>query len=199
MKKVLLSVIAITTILFSSCNNDDSPTSNARTDVSLKSGGISPLSGARTTATDIPGIDSVVVSVESLTVEVNDQTVTFYKQEGEGMIDLLHFQSQDTIMWTEETLPLGEVHGAVLGLDKKGLSYVIETDNDEPVDLHIAHKALDFRVESDSAIAANTKYILKLDMDGSLRLVETGAGKYNLQQGTAGTNPEGIIVIEKVN
>ncbi|NME69314.1 DUF4382 domain-containing protein [Flammeovirga aprica] len=196
-KFVLYSLLA-GAICFGGCNNDDdNSTASARADVSLRSGGISD-SNLRTTATDIPGVDSVVVSVATLTVQVGDQTVTFNKEEGKGYVDLLHFESKDTLIWSDETLPIGEVESAILGLDKNEDSYVIETGSDTPANLKVAHKELSFDVEYDSALATNTKYILKLDMDGSLRLVANGNGDYVLQQGTAGAPKEGVLYIEKV-
>ncbi|KXX69384.1 DUF4382 domain-containing protein [Flammeovirga sp. SJP92] len=197
-KKFLLYSLLAGALCFGGCNNDDDSTGSSRADVSLRSGDISSASNTRTTATDIPGVDSVVVSVASLTVQVGGQSVTFNKEEGKGYVDLLHFESKDTLIWSDETLPIGEVESAILGLDKNEDSYVIETGSDTPANLKVAHKELSFDVEYDSALATNTKYILKLDMDGSLRLVANGNGDYVLQQGTAGAPKEGVLYIEKV-
>ncbi|WP_281612815.1 DUF4382 domain-containing protein [Flammeovirga sp. SubArs3] len=201
MKKIALSILTVSTFLFGSCSNEDSSSPenlayNATTNVTLKAGSVS---SSRTKANNKPHeVDSVVVSVSSLELNVDGQTVTFTKDPGTAYIDLLSFESKDTLIWSEEELPVGELHSAVLGLDKDEDSYVVETDGNH-ADLHISHKELDFDIESDSAIAADTKYVIKLDMAGSLRLVKKGNGGYNLQQGTAGAPKEGVLILQKVD
>ncbi|AZQ65345.1 DUF4382 domain-containing protein [Flammeovirga pectinis] len=195
MKKYLFTALAAMA-MFTSCNNDDDDVATAKTDVSFEAGSIAP--SATRTAQQIPGVDSVIVAVSTLTLNVNGQSVTYTKEDGNGYIDLLSFESTDTLIWTEETLPVGEVEDATLSLDKNDISYVVESaDLTEQVNLKIAHKELDFTIESDSAVAANTKYIIQLDMDGSLRLVQNGNGDYVLQQGTAGAPKTGVLTLVK--
>ncbi|WP_281612814.1 DUF4382 domain-containing protein [Flammeovirga sp. SubArs3] len=195
MKKVFITLLALGT-LFTSCNKDDEQEMHsASTDVTFKAGDISPVSGARTS---IDGIDSVVVDISALSLSVNDQTVTFEQLEGPCMVDLLTFQSTDTLIWTEETLPVGEFQYAELEMDKSGNSYVVESASPDHIDLQITKPRLEFRLEEGAAIAADTKYVIRLDMNGSLRLNSTGNGKYNLQPQSSSENPYGLIVLEQV-
>ncbi|AZQ65346.1 DUF4382 domain-containing protein [Flammeovirga pectinis] len=195
MKKLLITIFALGT-MFTSCNKDDEGSDiYASTNVTLQAGDISPISGTRTS---IDGIDSVVVAVSGLSVVVNGQTANFIKQEGECLIDLLSFESTDTLIWTEETLPIGTLEVAELELDKAGESYVKETGNDTPVTLHITKPRLEFMVDENLEVAANVKYVIQLDMNGSLRLNQTN-NKYNLQPQSSAENSYGLLTLVKVD
>ncbi|QWG10324.1 DUF4382 domain-containing protein [Flammeovirga kamogawensis] len=116
----------------------------------------------------------------------------------ECLVDLLSFESTDTLIWTEETLPIGTLEVAELDLDKAGESYVKETGNDIPVDLHVTKPRLEFRVEEGLEVAANVKYVIQLDMNGSLRLNQNN-NKYNLQPQSSAENSYGILTLVQVN
>ncbi|WP_281612813.1 DUF4382 domain-containing protein [Flammeovirga sp. SubArs3] len=208
MKKTLLTTLAFTTILFASCNKDESePTNNASTGVSLQVSDfqMEGESSARIQSESHPsleGIDSVIVAVESLELAVDGVTVLYTQNEGEGYIDLLSFQSTDTLMWTEENLPAGTIdENATLHLVKFAENQKVVEEGNVEAALHVSHEDLDFTLTTDSenGIEANQKYVLKLDMAGSLRLVHKGNEGYNLQQGTKGAEKTGSLILQKVS
>ncbi|MBB6462401.1 DUF4382 domain-containing protein [Flammeovirga kamogawensis] len=199
--KNFLIALASTAVLATSCSQTNDSDSNyipaTTADISLQATGLDTNTSTYGAGNGLDGVDSVVVGITSFHLSINGDTVTFEKVGNEGSIDLLSFTSTDTLIWTNEEIPSGDVGDvATLYLDKNyDNNYVIESDGNK-ADLHLSHTALDFRLVSDEDdFDEGNKYVIKLNMSNSLRLVSKGNGSYNLQQGTAGTEKMGTMVL----
>lgn len=205
MKKILLTLASLS-ILFSSCSNDDensTPSSNASTDISFQASGFQGDTNSRKALNGIDGVDSVIVAVDSIVFNVSGEEIVFVTAEGEGYIDLMTFETKDTLIWTNQTIPVGhlEDEGMIVLYKDAPENRVIKSDDTEK-DLHISHAVLDFRLlnDSETEIEEGDQYIIKFDMANSLRLVSNQGGeRYNLQQGTAGAEKYGTIELIKIS
>ncbi|AZQ64991.1 DUF4382 domain-containing protein [Flammeovirga pectinis] len=200
MKNFLVAVMS-TAVLATSCSQTNDSDSNynpsTTTDLSVQATGLNTTTSTFGAGNGLEGIDSVVVGITSFNMSINGDTVTFEKSGNDGAIDLLSFTSTDTLIWTNEEIPSGDVGDiAILNLDKNyDNNYVIESGGNK-ADLHLSHTALQFKLVSDEDdIDEGDKYVIKLNMANSLRLVSKGNGSYNLQQGTAGIEKMGTMVL----